>query len=105
MACGSCGGNKIGAARRAPADDIPTPATNDRGMYPLIGDTYGCEAYHGPYTGTSLFLVGYGTEQEKLFFRTQKAAATSYARTNSLSWAHVSVTSLCHERVVGLLGA
>lgn len=104
MACGSCGGKKVGVARRAPADDIPEPMTNDRGMFPLVGDEYTCEPYHGAYSGTTMFLVGYGTEGERLFSRTLRAAAIKYARENDLSWAHVSVTSLCHDRVVSLLG-
>lgn len=104
--CGACGGKKVGAARRAPAPvfEAAAPPSNDRGMYPFIGEAYDCEAYHGAYLGTTLFLVGYGTPQERLYLRTRRAEAERFARDNNLSWDHISVRSLCHDRVVELLG-
>jgi len=104
-ACGSCGGMKVGAARRAAAELIPEPQTNDRGMYPFIGEPYDCEAYHGAYRATTVFLVGYGTEHEKLFARTLKKDAEKYAAKHNLSAAHINVSSLCHDRVIEMLGA
>lgn len=74
-------------------------------MFPLAQASGCTEPYHGAFTGASVFVVGIGTDKEKLFVRGQRKEALRYALDEAATVDHVHVTSLCHEPVRELLGA
>lgn len=104
MACGKCGGRRdtsiLGA--HLPSGNY---VRDENGLFPLAQAPDCTEKYHGQFQGASVFVVGMGTEKEKLFVRGQKVEAMKYAKAQETSLDHVHVTSLCHEPVLGLLGA
>ena len=81
MACGSCGGRKSKARMVAAysPESIPDPLAGPDGVYRFTDDAGDCERYHGIFTGTTVFVLGLGTEHERIFLRTTKAAAERYA--------------------------
>lgn len=79
---------------------------NERSMINLSGDELMCEPYHGQFTGTRVFIAGQGTEHEKTFLKQNKFDAIRYAKEHKVKLTRqVSVISLCHDRVVAMLGA
>lgn len=108
MACsGGCGGKKKASAGPAGYNPTAQPRlrTNDRGMYLLAGDEYLCEPYHGAYPGSTVFVVGLGTDDERLFTVGNRVPAYNYAVSVKQPLLHVSVSQLCHDSVVALLNA
>jgi hypothetical protein len=78
---------------------------NAFGVRPMGDDAENCEPYHGAFPGTSVFLVGHGTEHERVFIREQRNEAWTYATENELTFQHINATELCHDRIVALFGA
>ena len=104
IACGSCG-----QGRNRPAgyyEPWGEAAFNERSMIQLGDDELTCQQYHGQFTGTRVFIAGQGTEHEKVFLKQNKLDAVRYAREHKVKLTRqVSVISLCHDRVVAMLGA
>jgi hypothetical protein len=99
MACGSCGGN------RAPRRIVTaTRSYAGPGGFPLV--TYkDCTTLHlGAHQGTSIYIVGRGTEDEKLFPRTQLTEASVYARQTKRQLENIPTTALCDQAVVDVYG-
>jgi hypothetical protein len=82
--------------------DVPS---NDRGMYLLAGDSYECEAYHGAYQASWLFLAAAGTDHAALFLPTSYMAAVDHAKQYEGAVQKVSVLEICHDRVFAIFGA
>jgi len=78
---------------------------NQYGVRPIGDDAESCAPYSGIFPGTTVFLVGYGTDLVQIFVRDRRAEAWEYAKENELTFEHINVTELCHDRVVALLGA
>lgn len=83
---------------------------NSKGLYELA--TYpGCdEPYHGTFPTAYIYVVGFGTEGEKLYTRGDRNAATRAARTGHDTGRRTTIdtvqaTELCHHAVVALLGS
>jgi hypothetical protein len=83
---------------------------DEHGLIPLARFGSCADAYHGQFSGASVFVIGRGTDQERLFRKAQQDDATRYAIDNgpgqdALTIDHVHATTLCHDAVVELLGA
>jgi hypothetical protein len=107
MACGSCGGQPAALVSNAGYDPAGMAwiDVNEYGVRPIGDDAASCAPYSGMFQGTTVFLVGYGTDLVKIFLRDARAEAWEYAKANELSFQHINVTELCHERVLAMLGA
>ena len=82
-----------------------SPEQDENGLVALSSAAECTEPYHGQFTGASVFIVGRGTEHERLFVRGHKMDAMRWAKQHSVTLDHVHVTNLCHEPVLALLGA
>lgn len=63
------------------------------------------DPYQGPFRKVTVFVVGYGTEHETLFKKSERTAAIKKARSGKLTFDQVVAGSLCDEVAVALLGA
>lgn len=70
------------------------------GSYPLL--TYpDCQALHrGAFQGLSVYIVGRGREEERLFRREQLIEADTYARSVNRSIENVPTAALCDQAVL-----
>lgn len=59
----------------------------------------------GRHSGSSVIVVGRGTEDERLFTRKAFAEATEYAKATKSHIENLPTTSLCDQAVTDLLGA
>jgi len=104
--CSSCGGTTIPASGYSVDSNAhPWIDVNEYGVRPIGDEPASCQPYHGEFQGTTVFLVGYGTDEVKVFLRGARTEAWTYAQENDLSFQHINVVELCHDRVIGLLGA
>ena len=102
MAC-ACGKSR---ERRFSSSDWEDVSFNSRNMVLLSSDSVDCAPYTGAFQGTSVHLVGQGTEYERIFLRRMHKEAVAYATANGVKVGRlVSVRSLCHDTVVATLGA
>lgn len=110
MACsGGCGGKKrignVGARIFDPTRE-PMPKRTDKNMYWLAGDDPETESqYHGAFQGSTVLLVGYQTEHERLYRYSQRAEAMQFAAEHKVGMWRVSSVVFTHARMVALLGA
>ncbi len=93
---------------------LTTDLIQARASYPDAAGTYPLATYpecvelygnSGVYAGSSLYVVARGAEQEKLFPRTQLAAASTYAA--SIKGAEIEnlpTSGLCAQAVVDTYG-
>jgi hypothetical protein len=73
------------------------------GLYPV--QTAQCEEpYSGPHAGRSVYIVGYGTENEQFFTRGDRTAAIRTARELDATIDHLPANQLCAEVVESLFG-
>lgn len=92
---------------------------NSKGLYDLATHP-GCEEpYHGAFPTAQIYVVGFGTEAERLYVRGQRNLATRAARTGKdpvtnesltpeggrLTLDSVLASNLCHEAALALLGS
>lgn len=61
--------------------------------------------YRGAFQGATIYIVGYGTEEETLFRRADRGTAARLAREKRTSLTHVPAIELCEEAMLELLGA
>jgi hypothetical protein len=83
---------------------------DEYGLLPLSSFPACPDAYHGQFTGATVFVIGRGTSHERLFRKADRDNATRYAIDNgttgsTLTIDHLHSTSLCHDAIVRLLGA
>lgn len=104
MGCG-CGGRKRsgGAAtfQLRPSDVSLTP----EGYYATSNSGECSGTYHGSYTTASLWVVGAGTPEEKMFRTGQRGEAIRLANDADLPIDQLPAIKLCHEAVVAVLGS
>lgn len=60
------------------------------------------EAYDGAFRKSTVFIVGYGTEHERVFKRADRNAAIAAARENKATLDQVIAGQLCAETVESL---
>jgi hypothetical protein len=104
--CGGCGQSRRArqALLRGKFVDINSDGASRVTLY---GDDPSCELYHGLFQAAYLYVVGARTDKERLFLRQNLVDAVAYSNANGklpISQL-VKPTSLCHDRVVALLGA
>jgi hypothetical protein len=109
MPCsGGCGGKKrsgnVGARIFDPTRE-PLPKRNERNMYLLAGDDPTEAQYHGSFPGSTILLVGYQTEHERIYLYSQRQEALTYASEHKVGMWRVSVVLFVHSRIVTLFGA
>lgn len=81
------------------------PGVNDDGMTTLQSEPECTEPYDGVFRQATVFIVGYKTEDERLFKRGDRTQALAYAKKNKLTFDQVPARSLCHETMLELLGS
>lgn len=97
MACG-CGG---AAKRREMLRSSHYAPTRDGGY--RLASYPDCTTLHlGAYQGNSIYVVGRGTEFERLFRRHDLASATEYALETKQQIENLPTTSLCDEAVLSV---
>lgn len=105
MACGRCGGKRADS----PADTglVPgyTAKVTDNGMYQLGAWLECSEPYSGDYQREDVFVIGMGTEAERVFKRTDNEAAVKWAKESRTRLTRVTAHTLCHEAMVELFGS
>lgn len=70
-----------------------------------LGSYPDCTSWHtGRWQGLNVFVVGRHTEQEKIFKRTDLAAASVYQRESGLDLENIPTAELCDQAVVDLYG-
>jgi len=76
------------------------------GAYPLTGVYSDCTATYpadGPHAGDSLYVVGRGSEHQRLFPRRELGSASAYAREVKAQIENLPTTSLCAQAVTDTL--
>jgi hypothetical protein len=81
------------------------PRPEDNGVYLLQEDLECRTPYSGAFRGATVFIVGYGTEFERVYRRAERKAAIQDARENKRTIDQVPARALCHTIMVALLGA
>lgn len=81
------------------------PGVEQNGMTLLASAPDCSEPYDGVFRQATVFVVGYGTEREKLFKRGDRTAALSLAKAEKLTFDQLPARSLCHETMLELLGS
>lgn len=81
------------------------PKPNERNMFPLEGeDAATIEPYHGNFRGSTVYVVGYGTEHEEVFTRGSRHEAFRIAVQKETTLSHLSATMFSHESMIAALG-
>lgn len=80
-------------------------ADNEFGVLTTSGDPYCEEPYTGIYQQATVFVLGFGTEDEKLFRRGDRREAVAYATEKNVTFDQVQARSLCDSVARELLGA
>lgn len=97
MAC-NCG---RAATRREILRTASNAPTRDGGY--LLATYPGCTTLHqGAYEGDSIYVVGRNTEFERLFARSDLAAATDYAIQTEQQIENIPTTGLCDQAVLDI---
>ena len=81
------------------------PSAGEDDIVVLQADPYCEEPYTGAYKQATVFVVGYTTEHETLFKRSDRKAALDLAREKKLSFDGVVARECCHHLMVELLGS
>lgn len=102
-----CGCKQIDATKLASAQGVRQgfvrPGTN--GTYALH-QAPGCTTpYDGDYRHDSVFVIGIGTDKERIFTRRQRTQALEYARDNDLRIDPLSAHALCSDVMVAFFGS
>lgn len=103
--CAGCGG----AAARARASRPTVPgysgSVNANGMT-VLASSLGCtEPYSGTFQREDVFIVGLGTDVERIFTIDEGEAAVAYTKQTRTKLTRVTAHTLCHEAMVELFGS
>lgn len=63
------------------------------------------EFYKGPLEGLNIYVVGRGTDQEKVFLRSDLAGASDYSKQVRLLIENLPSAGVCHQAVTDLYAA
>jgi hypothetical protein len=80
-------------------------ATDENNMFTLATAPECTEPYHGQFQGATVYVLGLGTENERLFRKGDWTEATKAARVQGLTLDHVLAINLCHDKVIELFQA
>jgi len=72
---------------------------DDTGVIALQSMPECTDPYSGPFRRTTVFVVGYGTEREQLFKRSDRNQAIAFARETRSTFDQVPAGQLCHDAV------
>ncbi len=101
MGCG-CGAKR---GDRTVTTRVVRPPTNSLGMFDLVSMPRCNTPYHGAFRSATIYVVGFQTDQERLFVRGDVAHAVEYAKQNKLSISHLPARQFCHDAMVEFFGA
>lgn len=104
MACGCRNKSELTPDTMSLKRAYPRP-DNEFGVLPTQTDLTCTEPYTGIYQQATVFVIGYGDENEKLFRRGDRRAAVAYAKEQKLTFDQVQARSLCDGVARELLGA
>lgn len=102
-----CGCKQVDAVMLASAMGIRhgNARAGQNGVYELA-QAPGCfSPYEGEYRFDSVFVIGLGTEQEKIFGRRKRNDALTYARDNKLRIDPLPAHNLCSEVMLAFFGS
>jgi hypothetical protein len=102
--CGGCGKGRDAAYYQG-AIRSSKYTVDERNMIALTTAPECAEPYHGAFQGARIYVLGYGTPDERLFRKGDYLEATKLARTRNLTLDTVLAVNLCHDTMVELLQA
>ena len=73
------------------------PGTDETGTIMFRSAPDCTEPYRGPFKRMTAFVVGYDTDDEKLFMKSDRSEAIRYAKDNKLTFDQVLASQLCDE--------
>lgn len=77
---------------------------NADGLYDLAAAPEGCvDGYHGFFPTATVYVVGRGTEHERIFRKGDWDEAHRHATQHDLPLIHVMAKNLCHDAVAPVL--
>ena len=100
MGCRSCGQRSANLGityRMAKAGTTPPLNYTDENVLILQSNPEDCEPYDGGFRSGTAYVVGYGTDKERVYHRGQKAAMIAYATDNQLQPQQISPSQVCDE--------
>ena len=103
MACGCRNKGELTASSTGLTMVYPT--YDDNGMVALVAWPDCTTPYTGAFQRSSIYIVAYGTDTERLYRRADRTAAIADARATDSTISQVPASSLCHDAVVELLGS
>jgi hypothetical protein len=74
-------------------------------LYQLASHPDCTTPYTGAFRSASIYVVGLGTDQERLFVRAEAQDAVAYARATGQPIAHLPAAQFCQDAMVAFLGA
>ena len=79
------------------------PSADETGTIMLQSAPDCVEPYNGAFRKVTVFVVGYGTDQETLFKRADRTPAIKFAKENRLTFDQVIAGQLCDTAAIALL--
>jgi hypothetical protein len=103
--CSGCGG--AAARARASRQTVPgySAAVNANGMTVLASWLDCTEPYNGTSQREDVFIVGLGTDVERIFTIDQGPDAVAYTKQTRTKLTRVTAHTLCHGAMVELFGS
>ena len=95
----NCGKNKSGLTPNSMHLSRIHPGVDETGTIMVQSNPDCTTPYSGPFRKMTVFAVGYGTENEKLFVRAKRTEAIAYARstTPNMTFDQVLAAQLCDQ--------
>lgn len=101
MPCACRDKNALGISARGISRSNPRPGPN--GLYELRADPECSQPYQGMFRGATVFVVGYGTENETVYKRGERTQAINHAKEQNLTLDQMPASALCERLMVELL--
>ena len=106
MGCGSCGG-QVAAGQGASLEIMTSaqPYPDGDGRYHPRSENPNDPLYTGVFENESVYIVGFGTDNEQFFPRGKREEAFNAARADRLTIDHLRACGLAEGLMVKLFGA
>jgi hypothetical protein len=80
-------------------------AVNSAGMTVLAGWLDCTEPYSGTRQRDDIFVIGLGTEAERIFTTAQRDEALAYAKSERLRLTRLTAHTVCHDAMIEVFGS